>query len=120
MPDNGLKTRMLGGEKIFEMIKNKLVSSLSSHGFDAQVEPINRSDYSSCIMKQVKYRSYSLYSRGMAIKRNDNANVKYAWYGASIDELNNILDHGFSLPANRSGLYGSGVYLSPVDQPLQR
>ncbi|KAL3824829.1 hypothetical protein ACJIZ3_020858 [Penstemon smallii] len=113
---NGL-IKIHEGEKICEMIKKKFVSSLSCYGFKSQVEALYRKDNSD-IMSRVKYQSFGLYSRGIEMKRNGNANVKYAWFGASMDELNSILSHGFGLPQS-TGVYGNGVYLSPIDHPVE-
>ncbi|KAL2465337.1 putative inactive poly [ADP-ribose] polymerase SRO5 [Abeliophyllum distichum] len=45
-------------------------------------------------------------------------NVKYAWFGASKNEINSILSHGFGHSVN-TGVYGHGIYLSPADHPAQ-
>lgn len=115
--DNGL-IRICDGEMIYEIIKKKLVSSLSSYGFDALVEAIHRNDYSG-IMTRAKLQSFWIYSRAVEMKCGGNANVKYAWYGASKNEINRILSYGFGLPTN-NGTHGQGVYLSPVEHPVER
>ncbi|KAL0335733.1 UNVERIFIED_CONTAM: putative inactive poly [ADP-ribose] polymerase SRO2 [Sesamum radiatum] len=113
---NGL-IRVDDAEVVYEIIKKKLVSSLSCYGFDAQVEAIHRNDYSG-IMSRAKLQSFCIYSRAMEIKCGGNANVKYAWFGASKDEISTILDHGFGLPMN-ARTHGHGVHLSPVDHPVE-
>jgi hypothetical protein len=105
------------GEMIYETIKKKLVSSLSSYGFNnAQVEAIHRTDYSG-IMSLAKLQSFCIYSRAMEIKYDGNANVKYAWYGAPKSEINSVISHGFGCPTS-TPTHGVGVYLSPVDRPI--
>ncbi|KAI3464092.1 hypothetical protein Pfo_020755 [Paulownia fortunei] len=116
LSDNGL-IRICDGEMIYEIIKKKLVSSLSSCGFNAQVEAIHRKDYSG-IMSRAKFQSFCIYSRAMEMKCGGNANVRYAWYGASKNEINRILSHGFGLPTN-TPTHGQGIYLSPVDHPVE-
>ncbi|KAK6153319.1 hypothetical protein DH2020_012958 [Rehmannia glutinosa] len=114
--DNGL-IRISDREMIYETIKKKLVSSLSCCGFNAQVEAIHRSDYSG-IMRRAKLESFSIYSRAMEMKCGGNASVKYAWYGASKNEINNTLSYGFGLPTI-TRTHGQGVYLSPLDHPVE-
>ncbi|KAK4427136.1 putative inactive poly [ADP-ribose] polymerase SRO5 [Sesamum alatum] len=113
---NGL-IRVDDGEMVYEIIKKKLVSSLNCYGFDAQVEAIHRNDHSG-IMSRAKLQSFCIYSRAMEIKCGGNANVKYAWFGASKDEISTVLHHGFGLPMT-TRTHGHAVHLSPVDHPVQ-
>lgn len=50
-------------------------------------------------------------------KCGGNANLKYAWYGGSKDEIENIISHGFGhcWDDEDKGLYGHGIYFSPED-----
>jgi hypothetical protein len=117
LSDNAL-IRVGDGEMIYETIKKKLVSSLGSYGFnDIQVEAIHRKDYSG-IMSRAKLQSFCIYSRAMELKCDGNANVKYAWYGASKNDVDRLFSHGFGLPAN-SPAHGHGICLSPVDHPME-
>ncbi|KAL0417037.1 UNVERIFIED_CONTAM: putative inactive poly [ADP-ribose] polymerase SRO5 [Sesamum latifolium] len=109
--------RIPDGDTTYENIKKKLVSRLSSCGFNAQVETIHRNGYSS-MTSRARLHSFSIYSKAMQMKTNGNANVKYAWYGASKQEICEILSYGFGLPS-KNGVYGYGVYLSTVDHPLE-
>ncbi|KAL0318427.1 UNVERIFIED_CONTAM: hypothetical protein Sangu_1998900 [Sesamum angustifolium] len=109
IPDDDMK---------YENIKKKLVSTLSSCGFSAQVETIHKNGYSS-MTSRARLHSFSTYSKAMQMKANGNVNVKHAWYGASKQEISEILSYGFGLPSN-NGVYGYGVYLSTVDHPLER
>ncbi|XP_057772662.1 probable inactive poly [ADP-ribose] polymerase SRO5 isoform X2 [Salvia miltiorrhiza] len=111
------KARIGGGEEIHGIIAKKLVSSLSSSGFDARVERIHRIDFSS-FTSRAKLQSFCIYSRAVEMKCNGDANVKYAWFGASKSEINAIISHGYCLPTS-NGNHGYGVHLSPVDHPIQ-
>ncbi|XP_073297055.1 probable inactive poly [ADP-ribose] polymerase SRO5 isoform X1 [Primulina huaijiensis] len=109
--------RMDEGDQIYETIKKKVVTTLSACGFNAQVETIQRNDYSG-IMSRARHLSFGIYEKATERKCNGNANVKYAWYGAPKHEIDNILSHGFGLPAS-SGAHGRGVYLFPVDHIVE-
>ena len=103
---------------IHGIIAKKLVSSLSSSGFDARVEGLRRIDFSS-FTSRAKLQSFCIYSKAVEMKCNGDANVRYAWFGASKAEITAILSHGFSLPTS-NGTHGFGVHLSPVDHPVHR
>ncbi|KAL9170799.1 hypothetical protein ABFS82_04G170000 [Erythranthe guttata] len=105
------------GEAIYEVVTKKLVSSLSSCGFNAEVEAVYRNDYTG-IMSRAKLQSFCIYSKAMEVKCGGNSNVKYAWYGASKNEIRRIVSHGFGLPVDTQ-THGQGVYLSPVDRPFE-
>ncbi|KAH6758330.1 hypothetical protein C2S51_018565 [Perilla frutescens var. frutescens] len=115
--DDGL-VRIGGGEMIHGIITKKLISSLNSSGFDAKVKAVNRIDFSG-LMSRAKIQSFCIYSRAVEMKCNGDANVKYAWYGASKREINVILSHGFCLPTSINRTHGHGVYLSPVEHPVE-
>ena len=51
------------------------------------------------------------------------ANVAYAWYTATKEEVASILSHGFSLPTDASGLppiMRAGIYLADLESPNYR
>ncbi|CAA2956082.1 probable inactive poly [ADP-ribose] polymerase SRO5 [Olea europaea subsp. europaea] len=122
--DNGQDTHMFKNglirvheeDKMYGIIKNKSVSSLSSCGLHTEVEAIHKKDYSG-VMCQAKLQSFCTYARAMEQNFRGGANMKYAWYGASKNELNNILLHGFGHSMN-IGVYGGGICLSPADYPI--
>lgn len=122
--DNGQDTHMFKNglirvheeDKMYGIIKNKSVSSLSNCGLHTEVEAIHKKDYSG-VMCQAKLQSFSIYKRAMEQNFRGGANVKYAWYGASKNELNDILLHGFGHSMN-IGEYIGGICLSPADFPI--
>ncbi|GER53169.1 WWE protein-protein interaction domain protein family [Striga asiatica] len=105
------------GEMIYETIAKKLVTSLSSRGLDPRVESIYRNRFSS-INGRARVESFGVYSRAVQTKCGGNANLTYAWFGASKNEIDMIIDYGFGLP--RSGLtHGRGVYLYSINHPIE-
>ncbi|KAL2482498.1 putative inactive poly [ADP-ribose] polymerase SRO5 [Forsythia ovata] len=116
LSNNGL-IRIHEGDKLYEIIKKRLVSSLSYVGLNAQIEAIHKNTYSG-IMNQAKFRSFCVYLSATKEICGGSPNVKYAWFGASKNEINSILSHGFGHSVN-SGVYGHGIYLSPADHPAQ-
>lgn len=107
---------------LFETIAQKLVSGLGDLGVSFRVEAIHRNLFSG-LNCQAKFHSFRLFQRAMEKKNGGDANVKYAWYGGSKDEIHNILAYGFghfTQPGATHLSFGSGVYLSPADFPVDR
>lgn len=103
---------------LFETIARKLVSGLGDLGVSFRVEAIHRNLFSGLI-DQAKFHSFRLFQRAMERKNGGDANVKYAWYGGSKDEIHKILAYGFGHFTQHLS-FGSGVYLSPADSPVDR
>ncbi|XP_065875941.1 probable inactive poly [ADP-ribose] polymerase SRO5 isoform X2 [Euphorbia lathyris] len=112
-------TRLFEGDAVHDLIRRKFLSGLGSLGKHATVVAIHRNTYSDVIGK-ARTQSFQILTKAVEIKCGGNANVKYAWYGDSRDEICNIMKNGFgSQISNNSGLYGCGIYLSPDDSPLE-
>uniref|UniRef100_A0A5B7AV60 Putative inactive poly(ADP-ribose) polymerase SRO2 n=1 Tax=Davidia involucrata TaxID=16924 RepID=A0A5B7AV60_DAVIN len=104
------------GNSEHEIIKKSFLMGLGSFGKDTNVVAIHRNSYSS-LTGRARLETFRIFSDAVARKCGGNANIKHAWYGASRDEICEIVSHGFSRrrpPAN-SELYGLGVYLSPAN-----
>ncbi|XP_059303801.1 probable inactive poly [ADP-ribose] polymerase SRO5 [Lycium ferocissimum] len=104
------------GDRLHGIISKKLLSGLGCFESSTQVTAIHKETCSS-FTKQAKLQSLVIFSKAVEKKNGGNANVKYAWFGASKDEINNILSHGFSHPLN-NGAYSQAICLSPDDNPL--
>ncbi|KAL8091713.1 putative inactive poly [ADP-ribose] polymerase SRO2 [Apium graveolens] len=105
---------------LYETIARKLVSGLGDLGESFRVEAIHRNLFSGLI-DQAKFHSFRMFQRALERKNGGDANVKYAWYGGSKDEIHNILAYGFghfTQPGATHLSFGSGVYLSPADFPI--
>lgn len=88
-------TRIDEGDKIHGIISNKFLSGLGCFGTSTQITAIHKETCSS-FTKQAKLQSFLIHSKAVENKCGGNANVKYAWFGASKDEINNIFSYGFS------------------------
>ncbi|KAK4357528.1 hypothetical protein RND71_023138 [Anisodus tanguticus] len=66
---------------------------------------------------QSRLEAFRIYSEAMHKKCGGNANIKYAWFGSSKDEICNIISHGFSTTMEpKSGdCFGIGVHLYPAN-----
>lgn len=109
-------TRIDEGDKVHGVISNKFLSGLGCFGSSTQITAIHKGICSS-FTKQAKLQSFLIFSKAVEKKCGGNANVKYAWFGASKDEINDIFSHGFSHPSN-NGAYSQAICLSPDDNPL--
>ncbi|KAI3736542.1 hypothetical protein L2E82_26383 [Cichorium intybus] len=60
-----------------------------------------------------------IFSKAVEINNGGDANIKYAWFGASKDEINKIILHGFNHEnIQKNSSFGQGVVLSPDHSPL--
>lgn len=110
--------RLFEGDRIHDIIKQKFLSALGSLGNETTVVTVHKNRYSS-IIEQARMQSFQIFTKATE-KCRGSANVKYAWFGATVDETCNIMKNGFGRQINdNNGLYGCGIYLSPDDSPLE-
>lgn len=109
------------GDKAHRLIKERFVSRLGALRAQVTVAAIHRS-CSSSFAARSRAQAFQVYSAAVQKKGGgDTANVRYAWYPASKEEVAKIFSYGFGYsgkPEN-SGLYGRGVYFAPDNHPLQ-
>ncbi|KAG2675858.1 hypothetical protein I3760_12G026400 [Carya illinoinensis] len=118
--DDGL-LRLVEGERVYDGIKRRLVLGFASRGVHVTVVGIHRNGFGG-VRGQAISSSFRIYSKAMEEKFGPgNANIKYAWYGASKDEIAHIVSHGFCHCgiSRNNGLFVGGVCLSPDDSPLE-
>ncbi|XP_058227358.1 probable inactive poly [ADP-ribose] polymerase SRO2 isoform X2 [Rhododendron vialii] len=123
-PNNDEESQLFGnglieldeGDRLHQMIKRKFVSGLGSTGNHASVVAIYRNSCSS-FTGQARLQSFRIFAKAMGNKCGGNANLRYAWYGGSKDEIEKIISYGFGHCGDNEdkGLYGHGIYLSPED-----
>ncbi|RDX74928.1 putative inactive poly [ADP-ribose] polymerase SRO5, partial [Mucuna pruriens] len=86
-----------------ESVRTIFIGSLG--GLKPEVVDIRRNAHSS-VMAQARAQSFQIFAHAMAKLRDGNANLKFAWYGASgEEEIADIVQHGFG-PAHSNGLHG--------------
>ncbi|KAH7866385.1 hypothetical protein Vadar_019704 [Vaccinium darrowii] len=114
---NGL-VKLDEGDRLHEIIKRVFVSGLGSTGHHTSVVAIYRNSCSN-FTGQARLQSFHIFAEAMKNKCGGNANLKYAWYGGSKDEIEKIVSHGFGhcWDDEDKGLYGRGIYLCPEDSP---
>lgn len=118
--ENGL-IRVHEDDRIHEIVRQKLVAGLGNLGNHTTIEAIHRNAFPS-LTKKAKLQAFEIFAKAAEKESGGNANVRYAWFGASKEEINTIVSHGF-LPYminDNDGSYGHGIYLSPDHFPLGR
>lgn len=110
--------RLDESDKMHGIIEKKFISRLVVHGVKAQVESIHRNLFNASAITQARLRSFQIFSKAVEMKNGGDANVKYAWFGASKDEINKIILHGFGHENIQKDGF-SGVVLSPDHSPLE-
>ncbi|XP_075662388.1 putative inactive poly [ADP-ribose] polymerase SRO5 [Castanea sativa] len=119
--DEGLGlVKLVEGEKVYDIIKRKFMSSFERLGVQASVVSIHRHVYLG-VKEQARLNSFQIYAKAVENKCGGNANIKYSWFGSSKDDITKIVSYGFGLHemSQNNGLYGSGVYLTPDSSPLE-
>ncbi|KAH0675364.1 hypothetical protein KY285_023165 [Solanum tuberosum] len=102
--------------KEHDLIKAGFLSGMGQLGKEVEVVAIHKNSCST-ILGQARLESFRIYSEAMRKKCGGNANIKYAWFGSSKDEICNIISHGFStITEPKSGeCFGIGVHLYPAN-----
>lgn len=103
-------------DELHGTIENRFLLDLARLGVNTQVVGIHKNSCSS-LTWQSKLRSFQIFLKAHQQKANGSANLKQAWFSASKDEISTILSHGFGHSIH-NGVYGHGIYLSPLDCTL--
>ncbi|XP_059644263.1 probable inactive poly [ADP-ribose] polymerase SRO5 [Cornus florida] len=108
------------GDRGFEIIWRRFFPGLGSIGAQSRVVAMHKYARSGFTGK-ARFRSFQIFKQAMENKCGGNANVKFAWYGASKDEITKIISHGFGHcgKPESNGLYGCGIYLHPENSHLE-
>ncbi|XP_030531241.2 probable inactive poly [ADP-ribose] polymerase SRO5 [Rhodamnia argentea] len=109
------------GDEVHRYIKERFISELGALGAQVTVVAIHQNCHSSFTAK-ARAQAFQAYSEAVQKKGDsDTANVRYAWYATSKEDVSKILSYGFSYsgkPEN-DGLYGCGAYFAPDNHPLE-
>nr|GLL18579.1 probable inactive poly [ADP-ribose] polymerase SRO5 isoform X1 [Ipomoea trifida] len=114
--ENGL-IRVHEDDRIHEIVSQKLVGGLGEVGNHTTIEAIHRNGFHS-LTKKAKLQAFEIFAKAAEKESDGNANVRYAWFGASKEEINTIVSQGFLPYMINNGSYGHGIYLSPDHFPL--
>ncbi|KAF3431272.1 hypothetical protein FNV43_RR26002 [Rhamnella rubrinervis] len=103
------------GSKEHGLIKKSFLMGMGLIAKDTNVVAIHK-NLNSGFTRQARFESFRVFSKAVAQKCGGDANVKYAWYGGSREEISGIVSHGFSQcgrPASDHS-HGVGVQLFPA------
>lgn len=109
------------GDKVHRLIKERFVSRLGTLGEQVTVAAIRQNSYAG-VAARARAQAFQVYSEAVQKKGGgDTANVRYAWYATSKEEVSKIVSYGFghSGKPENNGLYGCGVYFAPDNHPLE-
>ncbi|CAI9111260.1 OLC1v1011439C1 [Oldenlandia corymbosa var. corymbosa] len=104
-----------GQEKDLQLVTERFLSWSADKGLNAEVKAVHKNGFSS-LTSQAKLRSFVTFLRVMEKKNEGCANLEFAWFGGSKDEINGIFEHGFG-HTSKNLSYGHGIYLSPLESP---
>jgi hypothetical protein len=97
----------------YDGVKKTFLTGMKGHAKDTQVVAIYKNSASTSPMK-ARFAAFQAFEQVVSQKNGGqgNANVKYAWYSGSKEEISQIIFHGFGWCNGQS--HGVGVYLSPT------
>jgi len=97
----------------YDGVKKTFLTGMKGHAKDTQVVAIYKNSASTSPMK-ARFAAFQAFEQVVSQKNGGqgNANVKYAWYSGSKEEISQIISHGFGWCNGQS--HGVGVYLSPT------
>lgn len=108
-------TKLMDCDKEYVAVKNCFLTGLNKIGLATNVTGIYRNSHTG----RLGQARLQVFNKQVEITTNSrgNANVKYAWHGASSTCISSIILHGFSNNRLLDGgpAYGVGVYLAPED-----
>ncbi|KAK4750708.1 hypothetical protein SAY87_004190 [Trapa incisa] len=112
--------RLSAGDKVHDLIGGRFMSGLGRLADRTTVVAIHKNGHSGT-MSQARAQAFQVYLHATLKKHGGDANAKYAWCAASTEDIAKILTYGFGHcgSTDNNGLYGSGIYLSPDDHPLE-
>ncbi|KAJ9568247.1 hypothetical protein OSB04_004213 [Centaurea solstitialis] len=109
---NGL-IRLNEDDGVYEIVRKRFISGMEDLGVNAQIEHIYRNPFNTSAITHARLQTFVIYAK--AVKQetgNDQTNIRYAWFGASKDDIQNIILHGFSHDnIDKDGAFGYGLYL---------
>ncbi|KAK3041805.1 hypothetical protein RJ639_000321 [Escallonia herrerae] len=98
-----------------DIIKKGFLVGMGQLGKETDVVAVHRNSYDG-LTGQARFETFRIFSQAVAQKCGGSANIKYAWYGGSREEICEIISHGFSRcrRPEKIEVYGHGVNLSPA------
>ncbi|ESR51618.1 hypothetical protein CICLE_v10032827mg [Citrus x clementina] len=104
------------------LVKKCFLSGMGPLAADTRIVALHKNSCSSLIAR-ARLDSFKIFANAVAKKCGGNANIRPAWFGASRDEINEIVCHGFSQcggdGARKLGpMHGFGVQLFPINSSI--
>ncbi|XP_021635199.2 probable inactive poly [ADP-ribose] polymerase SRO2 isoform X2 [Hevea brasiliensis] len=103
------------GSAEHDLIKKTLLEGLGTHAKDTRIVAIHKNSVSGSAGK-ARWLTFRIFSQAVAERRSGNANLRFAWFGASREEICQVISHGFSQCGETSNgqSHGVGISLSPA------
>ncbi|XP_019427716.1 PREDICTED: LOW QUALITY PROTEIN: probable inactive poly [ADP-ribose] polymerase SRO2 [Lupinus angustifolius] len=77
-------------------MKKGFLKGMGFMGHATTLMALHKNNVSCSFARQARLDCFRIFSKAVGIKIGSDANVKYAWYGDSLDELMEIVSFGFS------------------------
>ncbi|CAJ2677261.1 unnamed protein product [Trifolium pratense] len=80
----------------YQYVKKGFLKGMGFMMHATNIIAIHKNNVSSNLTKQARLDSFHIFSKAVSIKCGSDANVRFAWYGGSLDELIDIVSFGFT------------------------
>lgn len=119
--NNGM-VKLEEGDMNHDLVKKCFLSGMGPLAIDTRIVAIHKNSCSS-LTARARLDSFKIFADAVAEKCGGDANVRPAWFGASRDEINEIVCHGFSHCGGDGArklrpMRGFGVQLSPINSSI--
>lgn len=90
-------------------------AGMGRQGKDTKIVAVHRNSISS-LSGKARWLSFRIFSQAVAEKSGGKANLRFGWYGASREEICQVISHGFSLYGETANgeSHGIGISLTPA------
>ncbi|OAY32584.1 probable inactive poly [ADP-ribose] polymerase SRO2 isoform X1 [Manihot esculenta] len=103
------------GSPEHDLIKKTLLEGIGTHAKDTKIVAIHKNTVSGLAGK-ARWLTFRIFAQAVAARRAGNANLRFAWFGASKEKICQVISHGFSQCGETANgqSHGVGVSLSPA------
>ncbi|XP_021645449.2 probable inactive poly [ADP-ribose] polymerase SRO2 isoform X2 [Hevea brasiliensis] len=98
-----------------DIIKKTLLEGVGRYAKDTKIVAIHKNSVSGSVGK-ARWLTFRIFAKAVAERRAGNANLRFAWYGASREEICQVISHGYSQCGETANgqSHGVGISLSPA------
>ncbi|KVH98940.1 Poly(ADP-ribose) polymerase, catalytic domain-containing protein [Cynara cardunculus var. scolymus] len=112
--------RLNEDDRLHEVVRKRFISGMKRLGVNAQIEHIYRNLFNASAISHARLQTFNIYAKAAKHTNWNQTNIRYAWFGASKDDIEKIISHGFSHDnIEKDGAFGYGLYLCTYNSLIE-